>query len=254
MKLLINPSLDRLSASLSGTRGEARISTRIESYSCKMTGDDKRLFKQLSSEKGTLAALEQLSPSPSSLQPSNPWDHYPFGSTPPSGGAAAPSAAGAIGRMAAGGPCMVHTCSRKTLFYLKATLNAVFPDYDFSDAKSHEFSKEPSVAFVKRTIIQNMTTAFADFPSAAPTVWKAIAEAISDTESEVYAYNPDLGSDPFSADGCLWSFNYFWYNKKLKRILFFRGRAVSLNAPYLDDEAYVPDEFDMMDDDLDMEL
>jgi hypothetical protein len=28
--------------------------------------------------------------------------------------------------------CMVHTCSKKTLFYLKATLNAVFlPDYDF---------------------------------------------------------------------------------------------------------------------------
>lgn len=35
--------------------------------------------------------------------------------------------------------------SRKTLFYLIATLNASFPDYDFSHAKSHEFSKEPSL-------------------------------------------------------------------------------------------------------------
>lgn len=41
---------------------------------------------------------------------------------------------------------LCDTISRKTLFYLIATLNATFqPDYDFSDAKSHEFSKEPSL-------------------------------------------------------------------------------------------------------------
>jgi len=41
---------------------------------------------------------------------------------------------------------LCDTISRKTLFYLIATLNAAFhPDYDFSDAKSHEFSKEPSL-------------------------------------------------------------------------------------------------------------
>ena len=36
--------------------------------------------------------------------------------------------------------------SRKTLFYLIATLNASFnPDYDFSNCRGDEFSKEPSV-------------------------------------------------------------------------------------------------------------
>lgn len=40
-------------------------------------------------------------------------------------------------------------CSRKTLFYLIATLNESFrPDYDFSAAKSHEFSREPSLNWV----------------------------------------------------------------------------------------------------------
>lgn len=40
-------------------------------------------------------------------------------------------------------------CSRKTLFYLIATLNASFrPDYDFSRAKSHDFSREPSLNWV----------------------------------------------------------------------------------------------------------
>lgn len=41
---------------------------------------------------------------------------------------------------------LCDTISTKTLFYLISTLNASFnPDYDFSNAKSEEFSKEPSV-------------------------------------------------------------------------------------------------------------
>lgn len=41
---------------------------------------------------------------------------------------------------------LCDTISRKTLFYLITTLNASFhPDYDFSDAKSTHFSKEPSL-------------------------------------------------------------------------------------------------------------
>lgn len=40
------------------------------------------------------------------------------------------------------------------------------------------------------------------------------------------SYNPDLDSDPFTEDGSLWSFNYFYYNKKLKRIVFFTCRGM----------------------------
>ena len=41
---------------------------------------------------------------------------------------------------------MCDTISTKTLFYLISTINASFqPDYDFSNAKSEEFSKEPSL-------------------------------------------------------------------------------------------------------------
>lgn len=44
-------------------------------------------------------------------------------------------------------------CSRKTLFYLIATLNESFrPDYDFSAAKSHEFSREPSLNWVSGSL------------------------------------------------------------------------------------------------------
>lgn len=40
-------------------------------------------------------------------------------------------------------------CCRKTLFYLITTLNESFrPDYDFSAARAHEFSRESSLNWV----------------------------------------------------------------------------------------------------------
>jgi len=46
------------------------------------------------------------------------------------------------------------------------------------------------------------------------------------TVSWCCSYNPDLDSDPFGEDGSLWSFNYFFYNKRLKRIVFFTCRSI----------------------------
>ena len=47
---------------------------------------------------------------------------------------------------------LCDTISTRTLFYLISTLNASFqPDYDFSNAKSDEFSKEPG-AQVKQSV------------------------------------------------------------------------------------------------------
>ena len=40
---------------------------------------------------------------------------------------------------------LCDTISTKSLFYLISTLNVSFPEYDFSGAKSDEFSKEPSL-------------------------------------------------------------------------------------------------------------
>ena len=53
-------------------------------------------------------------------------------------------------------------------------------------------------------------------------VWAALVNVLS----FIYSYNPELDSDPYGEEGTLWSFNYFFYNKKLKRILFFTCRAI----------------------------
>ncbi|NXL98830.1 MAF1 polymerase, partial [Tyrannus savana] len=173
------------------------------------------------------------------------------------------------------------TCSRKTLFYLITTLNESFrPDYDFSAAKSHEFSREPSLNWVVNAVNCSLFSAVReDFKALKPLLWDAVDEEICLAECDIYRcrdrglprgegpsqgrgafpgergvlgcrdtagagpvlphqscpgwecpipppYNPDLDSDPFGEDGSLWSFNYFFYNKRLKRIVFFTCRSI----------------------------
>ena len=76
-----------------------------------------------------------------------------------------------------------------------------------------------------------------DFPNI---LWRAIDENIETADCDIYSYIPDMESDPFSDDGSMynnisgimsshvfrWSFNYFFYNKKMKKILFLACRRV----------------------------
>ena len=52
----------------------------------------------------------------------------------------------------------------------------------------------------------------------------------------MYSYKAVAEGDPFCEDSNLWSFNYFFYNRKLKRILYFSCRAVSKTANEESDE------------------
>lgn len=61
-----------------------------------------------------------------------------------------------------------------------------------------------------------------------PQLWEAIDTEICLSECDIYSYNPDLDSDPYGEEGNMWSFNYFFYNTRLKRIVFFTCRSVSL--------------------------
>ncbi|XP_063306970.1 repressor of RNA polymerase III transcription MAF1 homolog [Pelobates fuscus] len=206
MKLLENSRFEAVNSQLCVETGDAHIIGRIESYSCKMAGDDKHMFKQFCQE-GQPHVLEALSP--------------------PQTGGVSP---GRLGKSQGGdedGP-LSDKCSRKTLFYLIATLNESFrPDYDFSTARSHEFSREPSLNWVANAVNSSLVSALGEhFTSLKSSLWDAVDEEINLLECDIYSYNPDLDSDPFGEDGSLWSFNYFFYNKKLKRIVFFTCRSI----------------------------
>eukprot|EP00268_Persea_americana_P030075 TRINITY_DN2911_c0_g1_i3.p1 TRINITY_DN2911_c0_g1~~TRINITY_DN2911_c0_g1_i3.p1 ORF type:complete len:107 (-),score=21.90 TRINITY_DN2911_c0_g1_i3:181-501(-) len=56
---------------------------------------------------------------------------------------------------------------------------------------------------------------------------KAIDEVVKLAECEVYSYNPDAEGDPLLEKGAIWSFNFFFYNRKLKRVVSFRCCCLS---------------------------
>eukprot|EP00047_Mylnosiga_fluctuans_P013115 m.29534 g.29534 ORF g.29534 m.29534 type:complete len:239 (+) comp4674_c0_seq2:96-812(+) len=204
MKLLDNPAFTRLSDALSGVHNYTRLSCQLESYSCKMAGADKRLYKQISNE-GPVNELEILS-TPTMFD------------------------VGSLGRSPG---TLCNACSKKTLYYLKATLNAAYnPDYDFSNARSDEFRREPDFQGVMRAVNSNLFAALGEsYEGLAPALWRAVSAEIdpeNTADCELYSYSPDTESDPFAEEGTLWSFNYFLFNKKLRRIVFFACRSTSL--------------------------
>lgn len=212
MKLLDNNQLESVNSALCNENGDCRIQGRIESYSCKMAGDDKRLYKVLSNE-ASPKELTALSPPQTTLSVSPSPYSRSFSSAEDED---------------TDNP-LSHVCSRKTLYYLISTLNASFkPDYDFSNAKSDEFSKEPTFTWVQRSVDSSLGSVMGEqFFKIRGSLWRAIDDEITLEDCDVYSYNPDLDSDPYGDEGCLWSFNFFFYNQKKKRIVFFTCRAQS---------------------------
>eukprot|EP00730_Choanoeca_flexa_P011978 TRINITY_DN2996_c0_g1_i1.p1 TRINITY_DN2996_c0_g1~~TRINITY_DN2996_c0_g1_i1.p1 ORF type:complete len:235 (+),score=34.39 TRINITY_DN2996_c0_g1_i1:162-866(+) len=214
MKLLENQTLSRLGSIISGQHDTQRVDCRLESYSCKMAGPDKKMYKQLASEEGSLQDLELLSPSP--LSP-------PAFSPPGSAGASSHTSR--------------HATSKKTLYFLKATLNASYsPDYDFSFSKAIEFSRESSYSFVCRNIEANLIPALGlEYETVRQNLWAALEAEIHPDECEIYSFLGDSQDDPFSEPGTVWSFVYLFYNKKLKRVLLFTCQGLNRVADGIDE-------------------
>lgn len=198
MKFLEEPNLTWVTQCLNGEVGDQIINGRVEAFSCKLAGVDKKLSKMLETQ-----YTEELASSPD-------FRVSPFGD-------------------------MGEQSTRKLMINLIATMNASFPDYDFSNNRPEQFMRErsPNVA------MSSINARLADLlpkhgPGFLERMWTAVNEVISINECEVYAYIPDEQGDPF--EGNMWTFNYFFYNKTLKKILFFTCMAKSMMAMYDEEE------------------
>lgn len=222
MKLLQNTIFESLSSAISTQGQNISICGSLDSYSCKMTGNDKKLYKYLNTLGRSPSDLKALSPSESQQQ-------LIYGLSPNSMYASHSQ----LECTEDDSPGFVSVISGKMLFTLLSTLNAAFPDYDFSQMKSEEFSREPSLPFVINNVNSNLSTSLGEeFAKISPTLWKAIDDEICLQDCQIYSYNPDMESDPFGEEGCLWSFNYLFFNKQMKRIVFFKcyGSSICSNS------------------------
>ncbi|ETV98259.1 hypothetical protein H310_08975 [Aphanomyces invadans] len=237
MKYLEEKTLSWANAALSEfCVGDRVINGRLECFSCKKAGQDKKLAKSLellyqSNNNGNTSVVEQQA------TPATVHNNVSIGT-------------------------LADSNTRKLLINLISTMNASFPDYDFSDLKPEQFHKEVDM----RTIVNAINTQLAEIVEMdnigfLEKLWESIVAAIAPGDCEVYSYIPDMDgcSDPFS-DGTLWSFNYFFYNKELKKILYFtcmsRSAVHDLNGHDEeddDDDMVCRSEDDDEDDDVLME-
>ncbi|KAI4381484.1 hypothetical protein MLD38_007553 [Melastoma candidum] len=187
----INDFLDHLNL------GECTIKGCLEAYSCKHTGTDKKL--SLSLEHEILDYLGQSSGSDSS----SPAD------------------------------LLLSRSSRKTLIYLVLSLCHMYPDYDFSAVKAHQFFTEEYWDSFKQILDNYLFEASRAWyevhgdGSLLETLQHALDEVVKLSDCDVYSYNPTSDADPFSESGSIWSFSFFFYNRKLKRVVTFRFCCLS---------------------------
>ena len=211
MKFLSVPRLQRLSSLLSHVDlGDVIVHARVEAYSCKPAGDDKRVGKQIERQISTeLAHSPHLSPTMSPLGPLTD----------------------------------IHT--RKLLISLITTMNASFPDYDFSNLRAEQFDRE----LAPHTAVTELNSLFLSAldgqqPGMRDEFWAAISETVDMGGCELYRYMP--GTDSDIDEGALWSIHYFFFHRKEKKVLFVSASAQSkLHGDEVDD-AEEEDEVDMI--------
>ncbi|CAH8537816.1 unnamed protein product [Schistosoma guineensis] len=264
MKLLDQFGLEGLSSQLSNGSKRYKIDARLESYSCKMVSEEKRQYKELVSRLNsdenqespalylgssqTLRDLYEMTGQvvdPETIRMSIIQDQ-----SPPNSSSLSPPRNVCSGRKRTRSETSIclndstsespspkfptSALSTKDLFCLMSTLNSCFgPAYDFLTARSDEFCLEPELWLVKHYISRFCSIYVDKYEDLAPHLWKVIGDEIVPAQCRIYSYRPDHLSDPYSS-GCLASFNYFFHNRCLRRVLFFSLRV--LNDSLVDDD------------------
>ncbi|KAF8821286.1 hypothetical protein IE077_002201 [Cardiosporidium cionae] len=129
---------------------------------------------------------------------------------------------------------------RDLMVNLISTMNQCFPDYDFSSLTPEDFHYVPKLESVFDTI--NYTLSYVVekvVPGFIEDLWNAIREVISLEDADIYSYETGSSADPYSDENCLFSFDFFFYDKKRHRLLFFTCMTKSKNvnrSPYEDDK------------------
>ncbi|WAQ91924.1 hypothetical protein PtA15_15A317 [Puccinia triticina] len=204
MKYLEIPELGLLASMLSDSSHSVRTMTRLEAYSCKSVASERKLMKSLDQEFASDLEISTSSSSPEALSSSN----------------ALESAFGRLDR---------KDC-RKTFWLLIATLNAAYPDHNFSRVKVEDFQAEsPQAVLTKLSEALERDRSGANFASTLgalstspeyipkknfsspedsqppnnssltaihPLIRQVLDPVIDLSHCEIYSYCPDADSDP----------------------------------------------------------
>ncbi|KAJ3365333.1 hypothetical protein GGF31_008572 [Allomyces arbusculus] len=137
-------------------------------------------------------------------------------------------------------PLAHDSAMRKVFYHLIATLNAAFPDYDFTDVNPNTFRSVP-LADVENAL---HTQVYAQDDHVRQVVerdlWQAVNEALEQSmnEAEVYVFSPSSEEDdPLHEEGTIWSHSVFFLHRKLKKVVLLKVRLQNPMAGNPDEDA-----------------
>ncbi|KAM7537391.1 hypothetical protein Aperf_G00000071003 [Anoplocephala perfoliata] len=234
MKFLDNVDLESHALKLSKASRRFTLEVVLESYSCKMVSEEKRSFKALrarleaeelqenSLKLGpslTLRGMEDLSGNRPSSDTYFMSDYQAeLDSNPQARNRSRTTSVSSSGdNVESSWP----TITAKELFCFQSTLEQAFGfTYDFSSTTSEDFSLEPELKMVK-AYISRLCSVYADkYEHLAPSLWAVIEREIHASRCIIYSFKPNRVYGPYS-NRHMAAFNYFFFNRSLKRILFF---------------------------------
>jgi len=101
-----------------------------------------------------------------------------------------------------------------------------------STVRADQFRPHPNAAQVQRHVNQVLFDHIAKTdPDCTQKFWKAVDDQIDIEKCEIYSFIPEADSELFTV-GKVWSFNFFFYNKEKKMVVFFSAHAESkLHSP-----------------------
>ncbi len=133
----------------------------------------------------------------------------------------------------------LHAMStRRLMTDLILTLNASFPDYDFGSVRAKDFKKVPMEQVMRRAN-DRLSVLASHKEGFLAKLWESIDQVISLQDAHVYTFVPPRDELSFLTQTLvdddtatpLWSFNYFFVNKQMKRILLFCCVETMLTSP-----------------------
>lgn len=207
-KFIECPQLTPINSFLSGCEvGDRIVNARLEAFSCKHTGTERRTARnirtQLEEDRGI---VEYAEGSASVLRIVTP---------------------------------LTKQYASKVVANLILTMNACFPDYDFSSSRADQFKLE-ELPLVMAAVNEQFAELELLYPGFCDNLWTAVDQVMTLKEVEVYSYVPDLDADPFS-EGMMSSFNHFFFNKAANRILFFTCGFKSRFSSFSQEEEHYDD-------------
>jgi hypothetical protein len=136
--------------------------------------------------------------------------------------------------------------TRRLMTDLILTLNASFPDYDFGSVRAKDFKTVPIEQVMRRA--NDRLSVFASHKEGfLAKLWESIDQVISLQDAHVYTFVPPRDELSFLTQTLvdddsatpLWSFNYFFVNKQMKRILLFCCVETMLTSPSGDESEFI---------------